>query len=65
MYTLILFYVLAGKFHTDVSAMQVVTDSEQLCHAAVLKVESTLRKAHKDVSEIEWTCIQTKEKSNG
>ena len=59
MYTLILFYVLAGKFHIDVSSIQVVTSSEQLCHAAVPNVENTLRKAHKDVADIEWTCVKT------
>lgn len=59
MYTLMLFYVLSSQFHTDVSSIQTLYANEGMCKVGATVTIETLKRAHPDVSKIEWACIQT------
>lgn len=57
MYNLVLFYVLTGQFHTDVSSISMPFKTEALCKSGATMTIETLKRAHPEVSKIEWSCI--------
>lgn len=59
MYTYILFYVLAGKFHTDVSSIQMQFGTEELCKKNGPQVLELLKEVHPDVSHAKFKCIKS------
>lgn len=59
MHTLVLFYLLTGKFHTDVASITTQFQSEELCKAGAPQVIVTLKKAYPSVGDIEWSCIKS------
>lgn len=54
-----LFYVLSGQFHTDVSSVQTIYANEGMCKLGASQTIETLKRAHPGVAKVEWSCIQT------
>ncbi len=57
MYVLIVFYVLAGKFNTNVDLMQQEFHSNELCQVGGTQVIELIKKSNSDISA-SFECIK-------